>query len=141
MLLMAYSFAWFERNKDWGIFLLRLFIGCRLIYGVVDNVISWEHMLKFRDFLKHFNFPFPLYCAIASVYLQLTAGVMIILGWEIRYAAILMIINFTVALLVVHRNDPIETMTAPLAIFFASILFLFQGSGKISIDQKHRNQV
>ena len=133
---MAFSFAWFERNRDWGIFLLRLFIGSRLVYGVLDNVVSWEHMLKFRDFLKQFHFPFPLFCAVASVYLQLVAGIMIVTGLGIRFAAILMIINFIVALIMVHRNDPIETMTVPLAILFASVLFLFQGAGRISIGKK-----
>ena len=133
---MTFSFAWFERNRDWGIFLLRLFIGSRLVYGVLDNVVSWEHMLKFRDFLKQFHFPFPFFCAVVSVYLQLFAGIMIVTGWGIRFASILMIINFMVALIMVHRNDPIETMTAPLAILFASVLFLFQGAGRISIGKK-----
>ena len=137
---MANAFAWFDRNKDWGIFLLRLFIGLRLIYGVLDNVISWEHMLKFKDFLKQFNFPFPLFCAIISVYFQLGAAIMIVIGWRIHYAAILMIINFMVALSIVHRNDSIETMTSPPAILFASILFLFQGAGRISIDKKYPHE-
>lgn len=125
----------FERNYHWGAFLLRLFIGARLIYGVSDNVLSWQHMLQFRDFLKAFHFPFPLISAVLSVYLQLLAGVMIIVGWRIRYAAIAMILNFMVALVMVHRNDSIESMTPALAILFCCILFLFQGAGRISIDK------
>ncbi|MBC7828076.1 MAG: DoxX family protein [Chitinophagaceae bacterium] len=133
---MPITFSWFKQHKDWGIFLLRLFIGLRLIYGVQDNVLHWEHMLRFRDFLKTFHFPFPLICAIASVYLQLIAGIMIVLGWRIRYASLLMIINFLVALIMVHRNDSIESMTAPLSILFSAVLFLFHGAGLISIDKK-----
>src|SRR3989337_2408247 len=102
---MINSFSWFDRNRDWGIFLLRLFIGFRLVYGVQDNVLSWEHMTRFSDFLREFHFPFPMICAVVSVYLQLLAGIMIIFGFRIRYAAVLMIINFIVALIMVHRHD------------------------------------
>jgi putative oxidoreductase len=129
------SFSWFKRNSAWGIFLLRLFMGLRLIYGVIDNVTRWETMLDFRDFLQQSGFPFPLVCAIVSVYAQLFAGIAILFGWMTRWAAILMIINFLMALIMVHRNDPVEGMTPPLAILFCCILLLFQGPGKISIDK------
>lgn len=128
--------SWFERQKGLGVFFLRLFIGFRLIYGVQDNVLSWKHMMRFRDFLEQFHFPFPLVCAVVSVYAQLLAGIMILLGWRIRYAAILLILNFLVALIMVHRSEPIEAMTAPMAILFSAILFLFEGPGRISIDGK-----
>lgn len=74
--------------------LARLFVGIRLAYGVIDNVLSWEHMLAFREFLASFHFPMPLVCAVVSVYAQLIASLMILVGWKIRYAALLMIVNF-----------------------------------------------
>jgi putative oxidoreductase len=128
-------FIWFDDRKDIGVLLLRLFVGVRLIYGVIDNVTSWEHMIKFRDFLQQFNFPIPLVAAIVSVYAQLLAGVMFILGWKIRFAAILMIINFLIAILMVHWGEKLEPMTPALAILFISILFFFQGAGKYSLEQ------
>jgi putative oxidoreductase len=59
---------------------------------------------------------------------------MILVGWKIRFASVLMILNFLVALLVVHRKDSIEGMTPALAILFASILFLFYGVDKFSME-------
>jgi len=129
-------FIWFDDRKDIGVLLLRLFVGVRLIYGVIDNVTSWEHMIKFRDFLQQFNFPIPLVAAIVSVHAQLLAGVMFILGWKIRFAAILMIINFLIAILMVHWGEKLEPMTPALAILFISILFFFQGAGKYSLDNR-----
>lgn len=85
-------FVWFNRNKDIGPLLLRLFTGIRLIYGVQDNIFSWGHMKKFAVFLGQYNFPFPLFCAIVSVYAQAIAGLAFILGWKTRWAAVLMII-------------------------------------------------
>jgi putative oxidoreductase len=133
---MTKFFTWLDRRNDWGIFLLRLFIGFRLVYGVLDNILSWEHLLRFRDFLQQFHFPFPLISAITSVYIQLLAGLMLIIGWGTRYAALLVIINFLIALIMVHRNQSIEAMTPALAILFSAILFLFAGAGRISIDRK-----
>src|SRR5687767_14710498 len=115
---MKSFYTWLAKNEDTGILLLRLFIGIRLIYGVVDNIFSWVHMLEFKLFLAKFNFPFPLISAIVSVYAQAIAGIMILIGWKIRIAAILMIVNFFVALSMVHRHDSFEGMTPALAIFF-----------------------
>ena len=135
---MQSFFNWLNSNKDVGVLLLRLFIGARLVYGVLDNVFSWQHMLKFRDFLQLFNFPLPLISAIVSVYAQLIAGLMFIAGWKVRYAAMLMILNFLIAIFVVHRNDALEQMTPALAIVFSSLLFLFQGAGKYSLDENRK---
>lgn len=128
-----------EHNNDIGILLLRLFVGVRLIYGVFDNVISWEHMIKFRDFLQQFQFPLPLIAAIISVYAQLIAGIMFIVGWKVRYAALLMIINFAIALIMVHWGQTFELMTPAMAILFISILILFHWAGRYSLG-KHKQQ-
>jgi putative oxidoreductase len=124
---------WLDNHKDIGILLLRLFIGIRLVYGVADNVLSWHHMLLFRDFLATAGFPLPLLSAVVSVYAQLAGGIMIITGFWIRLGAAAMIINFIVALLMVHRQDSFEGMTPALAMLFASLLFLFYGAGKFSL--------
>ena len=126
----------FAQYKSLGVLILRLFIGIRLIYGVMDNVFNWHHMLLFRDFLEQFQFPFPLVSAVVSVYAQFCAGIMIILGWKIRWAAILMIINFLVALFTVHRTDSFEQMTTVLCIIFIHVLFLFVGPGKYAVERE-----
>ena len=129
-------FNWLDYHQGVGLLLARLFVGVRLAYGVIDNVLSWDHMVAFRDFLASFDFPFPLASAAVSVYAQLIASVMILIGWKIRYAALLMIANFLVALLIVHRNDSLEQMTPPLAILVFNVLFLFTGAGKYSLDRR-----
>jgi putative oxidoreductase len=130
---MSNTFRWFDNHKDLGVLFLRIFVGLRLIYGVIDNIFSWEKMIEFSQFLKNFGFPLPLFSAALSVDCQLIAGMMILIGFRIRLAPIVMIINFIVALVMVHSNDTIEGMTPALAMLFCSVLFLFQGSGKYSI--------
>ena len=129
-------FDWLDRHQGVGLLLARLFVGTRLAYGVIDNVLSWEHMLLFRDFLAAFHFPLPLASAVVSVYAQLIASAMILSGWKIRYAALAMIVNFLIALVVVHRNDPLEPMTPALSMLFFNVVFLFAGAGRLSLDRR-----
>jgi putative oxidoreductase len=129
---MAALSKWFGNNKDVGILLLRLFVGLRLIYGVIDNIVSWKHMKAFEGFLAANGFPFPLVSAVVSVYCQFISGVMIVIGYRIRIASALMIVNFIVAILMVHRHDTVEGMTPALAMLFGCITLLFNGSGKYS---------
>ena len=126
----------FWKNKDIGILLLRVFIGVRLIYGVADNVLHWDRMIEFKDFLQQNKFPIPLICAIVSVYAQLIAGMLIFVGLKIRWAAGVMVINFLIAIVMVHLGQTFEQMTAVLAILFPSLMFLFTGAGKYSLDRE-----
>lgn len=88
-------------------------------------------MLLFSDFLQKNNFPLPLVSAVISVYVQLIAGILILIGWKIRWAALLMIINFLVAIIMVHWRQSFEEMTSPLAILFINIFFFLNGAGRI----------
>ena len=126
----------FRKNKDAGILLFRLFIGARLLYGVLDNVFSWSRMQEFVEFLQLFHFPMPSVLAVVSVYAQAIAGIFILLGSKIRWASLLIILNFLVALLVVHRRDSFEQITPALSMLFGSLLFLFTGAGKYSLDRE-----
>jgi putative oxidoreductase len=126
----------FSKHKDIGLLIFRLFIGIRLLYGVIDNILHWDRMLEFESFLKAYHFPYPLISAIVSVYMQALAGIMIIVGYKIRWAAFVMLINFTIALFMVHKGQTFEEMTSVLSMLFSSLLFLFTGSGKYGLDRE-----
>ena len=130
--------AWFNKHADLGIFLFRLFISLRILYGVADNVISREKMMEFSRFLKAFHFPLPLFSAVLSVYIQFIAGLFILVGFMTRPAALLLVLNFMVALLLVHRNDTVEAMTPALAMLFGAVLLLFTGPGRFALDNRKR---
>ncbi|QHT65922.1 DoxX family protein [Rhodocytophaga rosea] len=123
---------WLSSNRDIGLLALRIFIGLRLIYGVADNVFSQEQMMEFAHFLEANNFPLPTLSAIVSVYVQLIGGLLILIGYQIRLAAAVLIVNFLVALGMVHINDTVEGMTPALAMLFGCITLLFTGAGKYS---------
>lgn len=114
---------------------LRLLIGAFIIYGVQDNVFSDEHMKEFAVFLQQRNVPFPLLSAFLSAYTQLVCGIMILLGAWIRLAAIPFIINFIAAVLIAHLGDTFRGMFPALMMIAAGFFFLFNGAGKLSVDE------
>lgn len=126
---------WLSSNRDIGLLALRLFIGLRLVYGVVDNVLSKERMMEFAGFLEANGFPLPSLSAIVSVYVQLIGGLLILAGYQIRIASAVLIVNFLIALGMVHLHDSVEGMTPAMAMLFGCITLLFTGAGKYSFNK------
>ncbi|WP_313191861.1 DoxX family protein [Sphingobacterium sp.] len=124
-------------NTSIGLLLLRIFIGLRLMYGVLDNLISWDHMQEFAGFLGKFKFPYPIVSAIISVAVQMIAGFLILIGWQTKFSAAIIFINFLIAIFMVHipNGDSIELMTPALALLFVSASLFFTGAGKYSVDK------
>lgn len=126
----------FEPYKDYGAVFLRIILGWRLIYGTQDNVFSWAQMLEFRDFLEAHGLPFPLLAANVSVYVQFVCGLLLLAGAWVRYASLILTVNFIAALLIVHTNDTFLGAFDALVILFGSLFFLFHGAGRLSFDQR-----
>jgi putative oxidoreductase len=135
--------SFFNTRKEYGIIFLRLLIGWRLIDGTQDNIFSWERMLEFRDFLNSVGVAPPLLAAIVSVYAQFVAGICYVFGAFVRMAAIIMIINFMVALIIVHLGTTFQESFQALTMLFGSVFFLFAGAGKLSVDEwlEMRNKI
>jgi len=125
-----------DRYRQLGPLLLRIFLAAILIYGTQDNIFSTEQMLEFRDFLAGHGFPYPLVSAHLSVYAQFVCGILLLVGLLTRWAAIIMIVNFMVALAMVHLGLPFSANIAPLAMLFGAFFFLFNGAGEISLDAR-----
>jgi putative oxidoreductase len=124
---------YFDNKKNYGAIFIRLIIGFHLIYGVHDNVLHWERMLEFENFLQAHKFPFPLVSAVVSVYAQLICGVLFIVGAFVRTAALIMILNFCIAIAMVHMNDPYPQVFPALTMLSGSLFLLFFGAGKLAI--------
>ena len=123
-----------SRYAPYGTLFIRLLVGFHLIYGTQDNIFSYERMLEFRDFLEERGVPVPLVAAHVSVYAQFIAGAFYIIGWQVRGAAFLMVLNFIAALLVAHVGDSYTAMFPALVMLFSSLFLLLNGAGKPSID-------
>ena len=129
------DFEFFKRRRDYAPVFLRVLIGSFIIWGVQDNVLSWDRMLEFEQFLRVRGVPYPLFAAVLSVYAQLICGISILLGAFIRITSIIFIINFIFAIVIAHRGDSFRGMFPALMMIAAGLFFLFNGAGKLSIDE------
>jgi putative oxidoreductase len=91
-------------------------------------------MVEFERFLRQFGFPLPSLSAHVSVYAQFACGILILLGAYTRVAASVMVVNFVVALAMVHTRLPFREALDPGAMLAGSLLLLFHGAGVPSID-------
>lgn len=124
----------FKKRKDYGAVFIRIIIGTFIIYGVQDNVFSREHMKEFADFLAARSVPYPAAGAYLSAYTQMICGISILLGAFVRYTAAPFIINFIAAVVIAHLGDTFRGMFPALAMIFIGFFFLFNGAGKLSVD-------
>ncbi|UGU15257.1 DoxX family protein [Sinomicrobium kalidii] len=125
-----------EQRKDIALLFIRIVFGIRLIYGVSDNIIHWDRMLEFRDFIASIGFPLPLLCAVVSVYAQFFAGISWISGYKVRVFSLLTILNFIVAIIGAHLLQGDTYMNTAPAIHLLAVAFLiyFVHAGRYSVD-------
>lgn len=131
---------WLDRKRELAPLLLRLFVAFVLIYGTLDNVLHQERMLEFRAFLEQHRFPQPLSAAYLSVYAQFLCGILLLAGWQTRLAAAVVVINFIVALGMVHVGLPFNANIAPLAMLVGGVFFVLYGAPAYSLDARRAHE-
>ncbi|SMD34952.1 putative oxidoreductase [Reichenbachiella faecimaris] len=125
----------FSKYSDLSLFFLRIAFGIRLIWGTQDNILSFERMREFAGFLEANGFPLPMVSAFASVYLQFAAGVCWMLGLWVRESALVMVVNFVIAILMVHIGDTYINTAPAIHILMFAFFLLCSGGGKYGIKR------
>jgi putative oxidoreductase len=136
--MAARSFKWNRiagSNKDYGIFILRLVIGWRLIAGTWHLINSSESMSEVKDFFGQLSLPFPLISAYITVYAQFICGILFLTGLWFRTAGLIMVINFAVAIAVYDIHHSFDKAFPAWIILAGSLFFLLNGPGKFSIER------
>ncbi len=74
-------------------------------------------MAEFVQFLNKFSFPFTIVIAVLPVYVQFLAVILLLIDFKTRWAALILVANFIIALVMVHLkiSDTVEGMTPALA--------------------------
>jgi len=121
-------------HADFGLLLLRCVTGAFLIYQSQDNVFSATRMAEFAKFLGQFGFVYPELMAPLSVYAQFAAGIAFILGAFTRLFGLITAFNFTVAVYMVHWNDPVPGIWPAAILVFLGLYFGLRGSGRYGFD-------
>ena len=131
---------WSARHANLGLLVMRLVAGGHLVWMTQDNVRSWPRMLEFRDFLAQHGFAFPLACAVVSVAAQFVGGGLLALGLYTRVAALVVAVNFAVAIWRVESRQPYPAAFPALSLLAAALCLMFTGPGRWSLDRLWRRQ-
>ena len=133
--------SFLEKYKEFGVIFIRLMIGFHLVYGIHFYIFDYARMEKFAAFLGQQNVPFPLFSAVLSAYSQLICGTLFLFGAATRFAAMVMIINFTAAIIIAHLGDTYQNTFPALMMLAAADFFFIHGAGKISVDELLTNRL
>ena len=123
-----------QRFGDFALLLMRLFVGLFLIWGVWDNITETARMQEFVEFLRTHGFPSSRLLAPVSVYLQLIVGVAFILGLFTRWAGILCMVHFAVAIAMVDRFGGMRGIFPSGCLIAIGLYLATHGAGRFSLD-------
>lgn len=126
------------RFHDLGVLVLRLSFGFQLVKVSWPYAVDPGKQAEFMNYLQTLGFPFPTVGAYLSVYTEFVGGILLLIGLWVRPAALLLVINFTVAFFMAHiAIDDTYQNTFPSANLVAVNLFLLiNGAGKYSLDNR-----
>lgn len=124
-----------KRYSDIALLILRIAIGSFLIWGVWDNIVSADRMREFEQFLANFGFIEPGLMARLSVWAQFFIGVFFISGFLTRWAGIVCMINFAVAIIMVDSAGGIRASFSAMCLILVGLYLATNGAGRLSADQ------
>jgi putative oxidoreductase len=126
------------RFGDLGLLLLRLVTGAFLIYQSHDNIFSAARMDEFEKFLTRFGFPSVELLAPLCVWAQFLCGIAFVIGFLTRWAGLITVFVFVVAVYMVHWPQDFNGWWPALILVFLGILFATEGPGRYSVDARIR---
>src|SRR4051812_47377684 len=91
---------------EFGPFFIRFLVGFHLFYGNWGRLVQHPAFTDFHALLVRNHFPMPTAAAYISAGAQVICGILYMLGLFTRPAAAIMVINFVVALAMVHWGQP-----------------------------------
>ena len=123
-----------QRFADFALLLLRVFVGLFLIWSVWDGITSSERMHDFAAFLAKHKFPNAEILAPVSLYLRLAIGLGFILGLFTRWAGIVCVIHFAIAIALVDRFGGMSGIFPSGCLVVMGLYLATHGAGRFSID-------
>ena len=127
---------WFRNPKKlWedGYSIIRIFIGITLVYHGKE-VFDAKLMADYGKWLTDLHFPFPYLMAYLGKGSEFVGGIFLALGLFTRVSTITLAITFvSIAFFMGHGKIFMEDQHPFMYVLF-SLIFLFLGPGKISLD-------
>lgn len=113
---------------------LRAITAWRLWDGTWPYVSQVNPIQNVVEFFASLHIPLPEASAYLSIYIQFIGSLLLFVGWQTRIIALLLVLNFSVAIPAAHLHDPISKSFQAWALLTVAMFFLFNGAGKYSLD-------
>lgn len=136
---MSFFFASLSRYRDIGVLLIRLAFGFQLVkVSYLNALYPGDYLPQFIAYQHALGFPFPTVGAYLAAYTEFLGGILLILGLWTRWAALLLTINFSVAVTMAHLaiNDDYHNTFPAVNLLAVSIFLLLNGPGKYAVDSR-----
>ncbi len=118
---------------DGAILLLRLWLGAMMIYHGFPKVFT--NNAGFIEYLTKFGFPAPSVMAALAAGAEFFGGILIVVGFLTRPAAMLVLITMLVASFVAHGADPFSKQELPLTYSILALALFLSGAGAFSVER------
>lgn len=117
---------------DGGLLILRVFTGLAL--ALAHGLGKVPPSEGFVGMVGNLGFPAPELFAWSSGFAEFVCGLLLAVGLLTRPAALFIVINMTVAVLLAHAGDSFGDREKPLLFGMVALTFLIIGGGRYSLD-------
>lgn len=129
-----------SRYRDIGVLLIRLAFGFQLVkVSYLNALYPSDYLPQFIAFQQALGLPFPTVGSYLAAYTEFLGGLLLILGLWTRWAALLLIINFSVAVSMAHLaiSDDYHNTFPAVNLLAVSVFLLLNGPGRYAIDSRN----
>ena len=119
---------------DGGLACIRFITGAMMIYHGWE-VFDAVKMDGYRKWLSDLNFPAHAFMAYLGKGSEFVGGILLLLGWFTRLAAIVIAITMTIVSFGMGHGKILTDDQHPFLFVVLAIAFFFTGPGKYSIDK------
>ena len=113
----------------------RIFLSTIFLIEGVSKIFNYEETIQYME-----NFSVPGYLAIPAIILEILFPLLLIIGYQTKIAALVMMIFTIVVAIIFHTNfdDQMQFITffKDIAIAGGFIIIFVNGAGKFSVDYK-----
>ena len=113
----------------------RIFLSMLFLIEGVNKIFNYEGTIQYME-----SFSVPEYLAIPAIILEILFPLLLIIGYQVKIAALVIAIFTIVVAIIFHTNfdDHMQFITFfnDIAIAGGFIIILVNGSGRFSLDYK-----
>jgi putative oxidoreductase len=124
-----------DKFNEKGLAIIRILIGFLLLYHGYE-VFNAKLMKEYAQWEMFKNLPYGLFLVYCGKGLELICGLLFIIGYKIKIAALLTAINMMAIMIFVGHGKFWYEDQHPFLFVLIALIFYFKGAGIWSIDNK-----